>query len=132
MFTLDAFADVSRINQTLVVVSPDDTFFQTPQARNGSFLIDDCGGSTRAASVFNGLNALMAEGAVAHDWVLVHDAARCLIRPDQIERLIDACRRDEVGGLLALPLPDTLKQAEGQRVQATLPLSRPFRSMSSG
>ena len=120
MFTLDAFADVSRINQTLVVVSPDDTFFQTPQARNGSFLIDDCGGSTRAASVFNGLNALMAEGAVAHDWVLVHDAARCLITPAQINQLLDACLDDEVGGLLALPLPDTLKVAQAGRVSATL------------
>jgi 2-C-methyl-D-erythritol 4-phosphate cytidylyltransferase len=121
MHTLAAFAEVPRIDQTLVVVSPDDTFFQTPQARNASFLIDDCGGSTRAASVFNGLNALLAEGAVAHDWVLVHDAARCLITPAQIDQLLDACLADEVGGLLALPLPDTLKVAQAGRVAATLP-----------
>lgn len=109
MHTLEAFAEVARINQTLVVVSPDDTFFQTAQARNASFLIDACGGSTRAASVFNGLNALLAEGAVAHDWVLVHDAARCLVTPEAVNALMDACRDDPVGGLLALPLPDTLK-----------------------
>jgi 2-C-methyl-D-erythritol 4-phosphate cytidylyltransferase len=120
MHTLGAFAEVSRIDQTLVVVSPDDCFFQTPQAINASFLIASCGGSTRAASVFNGLNALLAEGAVAHDWVLVHDAARCLIRPDLIDRLIDACLGDEVGGLLALPLADTLKQAHSGRVDTTL------------
>jgi 2-C-methyl-D-erythritol 4-phosphate cytidylyltransferase len=121
MHTLEAFAEVSRIDQTLVVVSPEDTFFQTPEALNASFLIAACGGSTRAASVFNGLNALLAEGAVAHDWVLVHDAARCLITPAQINQLLDACLADEVGGLLALPLPDTLKVAQAGRVAATLP-----------
>lgn len=120
MHTLDAFAVVSRIDQTLVVVSSEDTFFQTPQALNASFLIASCGGSTRATSVFNGLNALLDEGAVAHDWVLVHDAARCLITPAQIDQLLDACLVDEVGGLLALPLPDTLKVAQAGRVAATL------------
>jgi 2-C-methyl-D-erythritol 4-phosphate cytidylyltransferase len=119
--TLAAFADVSRIDQTLLVVSPDDDFFNTSQILNASFLIAYCGGSTRAASVFNGLNALLAEGAVAHDWVLVHDAARCLITPAQIEQLLDACLTDDVGGLLALPLPDTLKVAAAGRVAATLP-----------
>jgi 2-C-methyl-D-erythritol 4-phosphate cytidylyltransferase len=121
MHTLSAFAEVLRIDQTLVVVSPEDQFFQTPQALNASFLIAACGGSTRAASVFNGLNALLSEGAVAHDWVLVHDAARCLITPAQINQLLDACLNDEVGGLLALPLPDTLKVAQADRVAATLP-----------
>jgi 2-C-methyl-D-erythritol 4-phosphate cytidylyltransferase len=58
---------------------------------------------------------------VAHDWVLVHDAARCLITPAQINGLLDACLDDEVGGLLALPLPDTLKAAKAGRVSATLP-----------
>lgn len=121
MHTLEAFGEISRIDQTLVVVSPEDTFFQTPQALNASFLIAACGGSTRAASVFNGLNALLAEGAVAHDWVLVHDAARCLITSAQINQLLDACLGDEVGGLLALPLPDTLKTEHAGRVLATLP-----------
>jgi len=121
MHTLAAFAEVPRIDQTLLVVSPEDSFFQTPQAISASFLIAACGGSTRAASVFNGLNALMDEGAVAHDWVLVHDAARCLITSAQIDQLLDACLDDEVGGLLALPLPDTLKAGYGGRVVTTLP-----------
>lgn len=121
MHTLAAFADVARISETLVVVSPDDDFFQTPEAENASFLIASCGGSTRATSVFNGLNALLNEGAVAHDWVLVHDAARCLVTPELINQLLNACLGDEVGGLLALPLPDTLKTAHAGRVAATLP-----------
>jgi len=121
MHTLAAFAEVPRIDQTLVVVSPQDTFFQSPQVQNASFIVANCGGSTRAGSVFNGLNALLDEGAVAHDWVLVHDAARCLITPELINLLLDACLNDDVGGLLALPLPDTLKVAMGGRVAATLP-----------
>jgi len=121
MHTLAAFAEVPRIDQTLLVVSPEDPFPQTQAAANAPFLIAACGGSTRATSVFNGLNALLDEGAAAHDWVLVHDAARCLITPAQINQLLDACLDDEVGGLLALPLPDTLKQAQGGRVSATLP-----------
>ncbi len=84
------------------------------------FSIANCGGATRAESVFNGLNWLLEEGAAARDWVLVHDAARCLILPDWINLLIDACLQDEVGGLLALPLPDTLKQSQSGRVIATL------------
>ncbi len=121
MHTLQAFAEVARIDQSLVVVSPEDTFFKSPEALDTSFLIAPCGGSTRATSVFNGLNALLLEGAVAHDWVLVHDAARCLITPAQINQLLDACLADEVGGLLALPLPDTLKTGQAGRVAATLP-----------
>lgn len=62
----------------------------------------------------------MAQGAVAHDWVLVHDAARCLVTPAQINALIDACQGDAVGGLLALKLPDTLKREQGGRVAATV------------
>jgi 2-C-methyl-D-erythritol 4-phosphate cytidylyltransferase len=70
--------------------------------------------------VANGLAELQARGAQPHDWVLVHDAARCLIRPQWVDALIDACLMDEVGGLLALPLADTLKQASQGRVQSTL------------
>jgi len=120
MHTLAAFAEVSRIDQTLVVVSPDDTLLTASAYQSAPFLVATCGGSTRAASVFNGLNALMAEGAVARDWVLVHDAARCLITAEQINQLLDACLDDEVGGLLALPLSDTLKVAQAGRVAATL------------
>ena len=54
---------------------------------------------------------LRERGVQPHDWVLVHDAARCLLQPAWVDRLIDACEPDEVGGLLALPLADTLKQA---------------------
>jgi 2-C-methyl-D-erythritol 4-phosphate cytidylyltransferase len=70
--------------------------------------------------VVNGLAFLLQHGAARSDWVLVHDAARCLITPGQIEALIEACAADEVGGLLAHPLADTLKSEVGGRVASTL------------
>ena len=118
LHTLAAFAAVTRLTATWVVVAPGDPFFDTSE--NAPFLIADCGGQTRAQSVLNGLNHLLTQGAAAHDWVLVHDAARCLITPAQIEALINACEHDPVGGLLAHRLADTLKQATGDRVAATL------------
>ena len=116
--TLAAFAQVKRIAQVWVVVSPGDDTLRTS---NAAFSIAACGGMTRAESVFNGLNHLLANGAASSDWVLVHDAARCLVTPAQIDALIDACLPDGVGGLLALPLSDTLKHAGADgRVDATI------------
>lgn len=116
--TLSAFAGVKRIARTLVVVAPGDGFFERNPTT--SALVVPCGGATRAASVTNGLRELRRAGATDRDWVLVHDAARCLITPELIDRLIDACTDDEVGGLLAYPLPDTLKVEQDGRVAATL------------
>jgi 2-C-methyl-D-erythritol 4-phosphate cytidylyltransferase len=115
LHTLAAFAAVERLAGTLVVVSVGDSFFDALPVQ-----VAPCGGATRAQSVANGLDALLQRGALASDWVLVHDAARCLITPTQINALIDACVGDGVGGLLALPLPDTLKSAKNGRVAATL------------
>jgi 2-C-methyl-D-erythritol 4-phosphate cytidylyltransferase len=117
MHTLAAFTAVDRLAGTLVVVSEGDAFFDQTRAE---LLVADCGGATRAQSVANGLDALLQRGANSADWVLVHDAARCLITPAQINTLIDACLSDAVGGLLALPLPDTLKAGKDGRVAATL------------
>ena len=121
--TLAALQQVPRLQATLVVLAAGDTRFaalaDTLDAQR--CWVAHCGGTTRAASVANGLAELQRRGAMAEDWVLVHDAARCLLQPDWVDRLIDACQGDAVGGLLALPLADTLKQAEAGRVQRTLP-----------
>jgi 2-C-methyl-D-erythritol 4-phosphate cytidylyltransferase len=111
--TLAAFAAVPGIDATLVVLSPDDTQFEqhVPDFQGDRAWVARVGGASRADSVANGLQELLARGAQPHDWVLVHDAARCLIQPDWVQRLMDACEHDEVGGLLALPLADTLKAA---------------------
>lgn len=77
------------------------------------------GGSERADSVLNALLALENSGAQADDWVLVHDAARPLLEREDLDRLLTDLADDPVGGLLAVPARDTLKQvnAEGQIVK---------------
>lgn len=116
--TLAAFAAVPQLQRTLVVVAPGDRFLEP--VTTASYALADCGGATRAATVTNGLAVLRSLGAGEQDWVLVHDAARCLVTPQQISQLIEACALDAVGGLLALKLPDTLKQEQDGRVSATL------------
>lgn len=120
--TLQALAAVPRLTATLVVLSPQDTQFDAavPGFGGDHQWRIHCGGDTRAQTVANGLDELQVHGAQADDWVLVHDAARCLVRPEWVDRLIDACLNDAVGGLLALPLADTLKQEAGGRVVATV------------
>lgn len=121
MHTLAAFLGVQRLAGVQVVVSPGDGFFEsTHRLMDATVLIAACGGPTRASSVFNGLNVLLEQGAGPNDWVLVHDAARCLITTAHINTLIDACEADDVGGLLALKLPDTLKSERNGRVQTTV------------
>jgi len=89
-----------------------------------------CGGATRAASVFNGLIALRDQIDDA-DWVLVHDAARPCLGGEELERLFDAVGDDPVGGLLALPLADTLKRADDTgRVAATEPRDGLWRALT--
>ena len=123
--TLRAFAEVPGLGQGVVVVAPDDqsmaeVFALYPQTQ---FAISNTGGATRAQSVLAGLLALQNLGVDGHDWVLVHDAARCLVTPSLIQKLLLACQSDAVGGLLALPLPDTLKAETQGRVSSTLPRS---------
>ncbi len=122
LHTLAAFAGVERLRGTLVAISAGDAFFDS-HASAGSFAVP-CGGATRADTVRGGLRALQERGASDADWVLVHDAARCLVTTAQINALIDACSVDGVGGLLAHKLADTLKSASagpgGIRVIATL------------
>jgi len=124
--TLAALGRVQRLAATLVVLAPDDDQFEdaVPGFVGERGWVARCGGASRAESVANGLAELRARGAQPHDWVLVHDAARCLLRAAWVDRLIDACADDEVGGLLALPLADTLKQADGaagqERATATI------------
>jgi 2-C-methyl-D-erythritol 4-phosphate cytidylyltransferase len=121
--TLAALANCPALHATLVVLAPDDTEFerQVPAHHGERAWVARSGGATRAASVAAGLAALRAHGARDDDWVLVHDAARCLLRPAWVQRLVEACRDDAVGGLLALPLADTLKAADAEgRASATL------------
>ena len=119
--TLDAFLAVPQLASVWLVLAPDDDSRFRADPRLQRLCV---GGASRAASVHNGLKALRTAGVPESDWVLVHDAARCLVTTAQIDALIDACQGDSVGGLLAHKLADTLKTASdgpgGVRVAATV------------
>ena len=117
--TLAALGEVERLRQVLVVLSPTDAYFESRVPAFDGWLVRT-GGATRAESVAAGLRELAARGARATDWVLVHDAARCLLRVESVNALIDACIDDAVGGLLALPVADTLKREHVGRAAATV------------
>lgn len=117
LHTLAALRRVPRIQRLLVVVAPGD---DTLAPLQDGWELADCGGASRAATVCAGLAHLRATGAVDTDWVLVHDAARCLVSAERVDALMDACLPDAVGGLLALPLADTLKRAADGRAVTTL------------
>ncbi len=118
-----AVYDHPQIEQVFVVLAADDAHFArydwTPFDAKLRRLY--CGGGTRAASVLNGLRA-MAPVLQAKDWVLVHDAARPCLAQAHLNALIAELVEDEVGGLLAVPVADTLKRADhASRVIATEP-----------
>lgn len=116
---------VPPVESVFVVLAPADEVFaaQDWSAFAGKLEPLYCGGETRRDSVYNGI---VAAGSVmnADDWVLVHDAARpCLSRSD-LQRLMDECENDAIGGILALPVTDTVKkagkdEAGAQRIVAT-------------
>lgn len=118
--TLAALAAVPRIDGTLVVLSPADDRFEAALPGCTAW-VARVGGASRAETVMGGLAELRRRGAADDDWVLVHDAARCLLQPAWVDALIDACLPDDVGGLLAQPVADTLKAGDAQgRVTATV------------
>jgi len=124
LHTLEAFAGVTRVERGLVVVASGDDFFSVRGTPDRRWSAIARGGATRAQSVSNGLAALQELGAAGDDWVLVHDAARCLITAELVNRLIDACLDHPVGGLLAQPVADTLKLAGRDHVVTTLDRSQ--------
>lgn len=116
-----------QIERVAVVVSPQDAWYaqavRLPESLTARVVLLRCGGESRADSVFNGLNALLAQGlAVPEDRILVHDAARCCLPHSALRRLLDQAGGHPAGGILALPVADTLKRAAaGGVIAATVP-----------
>lgn len=115
----------SRIFKVFVILAPDDNEWSRYDWSAFSDKLDVryCGGATRADSVLNGLQAMQADASICNDdWVLVHDAARPCLTVSQLDNLIEVLALDEVGGLLAIPVADTLKRTDpNQRVMCTEP-----------
>jgi 2-C-methyl-D-erythritol 4-phosphate cytidylyltransferase len=127
LHVLDTFAASKVIEHTFVVVNAEDKNIRelmdnAPHLAERVTVIFN-GGATRHGSVLKGLQVL-SDHAGADDWVLVHDAARPGLTTELIEHLTESLRDDSVGGLLAVPVVDTLKRGgSDRRVQATVPRS---------
>ena len=108
-----------EIRTVFVVLAPGDEYFARYDWSHcaGKLAPLYCGGATRAESVANGLLASEME---PDDWVLVHDAARPCLTQALLDKMIAELRDDAVGGILAVPVADTLKRAdEQQRIART-------------
>ena len=105
-----AFLDAEAI---IVALAPDDADFARRIGPMPKVETVRCGGATRADTVRNALAALAGRSA-DDDWILVHDAARPCVPREALARLVDEIDEDRVGGLLALPLADTLKRGDGE------------------
>ena len=117
--TLDAFLSSELIAHTFVVVSPDDPYIDTVAPNHGVTILR-CGGASRMESVRNGL-AVLANTLSGPDWVLVHDAARPGLTAELIEKLITGTGDHPAGGLLALPVVDTVKRGIDGEACGTVP-----------
>jgi 2-C-methyl-D-erythritol 4-phosphate cytidylyltransferase len=111
---------VPPVESVFVVLAPGDRTFAAQDWSEFAGKLEPlyCGGETRRDSVYNGLMAATAL-VEADDWMLVHDAARpCLPRKD-LENLVRETESDEVGGILALPIAETVKRALQDRIEST-------------
>lgn len=128
--SLKALLECSPIDSVMVALHPDDDRYAVMDCFADARVMRAAGGDTRADSVLAALQALSSLAA-PRDWVLVHDAARPCVLPAQIMRLIGSVFASDVGGILAEPVVDTVKQAsEDGRVLRTLERSHLWRAQT--
>lgn len=119
--TIGIFERHEAVDLTVVVVSPEDTFADKVQTAFAGVEVWKIGGRIRAETVRNGVAKLLETGlASADDNILVHDAARCCLPSEALTRLIVQAGNVEQGGILAVPVADTIKRAEGGQISATV------------
>ena len=117
-----ALLDHPAIGGVCVAVAAGDPWWPKMDYADHPRIIPANGGDERVWTVRNMLDALLQHGAAAADWVLVHDAARPCLRGADVARLIAACEGREVGGLLGMPVRDTMKRVDGAgKVQRSEP-----------
>lgn len=129
-WSLAPFLERERVSGVVVVLAGSDLRWSQTQLAGHAKIITTSGGAERMDSVLAGLQAL-ATRAAARDWVLVHDAARPCLSNTDLDRLVNELANDEVGGLLAAAVVDTLKRADDQqRVDQTVPREKLWRALT--
>jgi len=121
--SVESLLAAPEVQTVFVVLAPGDEEFRKIDWKGIDARVAPlyCGGASRRDSVLNGLVAA-ASAVDPDDWMLVHDAARPCLGPAELRRLIDAVGGDEVGGILAIPVADTLKRGdEDGRIVETEP-----------
>jgi len=127
--TLERLLSVEALAGIAVALGVEDGYWPELPCSNHPKIHRAPGGKERADSVLSGLNRL--EGLAApDDWVLVHDAARLCLTKADVEKLMATLRDDPVGGILALPVSDTLKDVEGRDIVETIDRSRIWRALT--
>lgn len=121
-YCLQTFLSSSRIASVHLALSAEDDFWsELTSVSDNRFVLHRTGGESRADTVLNTLSAIRSQ-VDSSDWILVHDAARPGLTVALLDHLLDSLESDAVGGLLALPLADTLKQSNAEsRIQKTIP-----------
>jgi 2-C-methyl-D-erythritol 4-phosphate cytidylyltransferase len=118
--SLNALLQHPRLKGLVVVLNPQDTWWNETSITTDKVLLSVAGGQERCHSVLNGLKALQRH-VQTDDWILVHDAARPCLRSSDLDALMDELQQDPVGGLLAIPVRDTIKRADSNgRVAGTV------------
>lgn len=121
--SIDAVKGHSAVNAVTVALAPDDTWFAQLLQEEYPDVHLVVGGTSRAESVLNGLNDIESKNPECQ-WVLVHDAARPCLAARHLARLIERATASSHGGILAVPVSDTLKRADGDRIENTVDRSK--------
>lgn len=112
--TLQRLASHPDIKGIVIAISADDVWWPELNSQYDCPVVRVLGGNERADSVLNALNKL-AEIDNSDPWVLVHDAARPCLRHEDIDRLLDQLLMHQVGGILGIPVTDTVKQVNADK-----------------
>ncbi len=117
--SVSALLEEPRIEQLVIVISPSDLIGQQLKFTAPRVKIARVGGASRADSIRNGITY---SGLSANDWVLTHDAARPCVKASDVAKLIDYCLKTDEGGILAVPVSDTIKQQNAAgKIGKTIP-----------
>jgi len=129
-WSLAPFLAHARTTAVVVVLAEQDQRWPQTSVAGAAKIATTVGGAERMDSVLAGLRALQ-DRAAPDDWVLVHDAARPCLSAIDLDRLLNEVDDDAVGGLLAVPVVDTLKRADdGGRVSQTVPREKLWRALT--
>lgn len=130
--SIKRLASVSAISRIVVGIANDDKLWEKLDFKHQKLLARVDAGTRRADTVANCLQFIVEQGG-KDDWALVHDAVRPCVRPNEVQHLINEVLQDDIGGILALPLSDTLKRGsedEDPRIVETVPRDHLWRAMT--